>query len=166
MALVTISLTGDLQFALATGQGRVSTDALWLPITLADYDTKAVQTPPQIMPPVDTTGSGLEKLARKTGTTTLDGYYHQFQATFDAGSGGAPDRLTAALRAYFGYGGAVTVYGLDPYYDDGTAPDGRKFQYWYWDGLMKRPNLTARVTAWCAYVLTLEFYRMTRRARP
>ncbi len=163
MSLVTITLPG-LQFALGAGSGHIATDVAWLPNTLAAYDSKPVQTPPTLMPPVDMLGSGPEKYAHSPTLLTTDGYYHQFSAVFDASSGGASSKLTKALWAYIGIGGAVSVYGLDPYNDDaGASVDGRVFEYCYWDGLMKGIKNTQRVSAWGGYVVAIDFYRMTRR---
>jgi len=163
MALVTInSQLSTLQFAVAQGAGRVAVDPYWLPITIIAYDTLAKQTPPGLMPTVDTTGSGMEKYARKIGTTDLNGMLRQFGATIDLPSGGAPTLLTAALWDYLGPGGAVTVFGLDPFASV-TAPDGRQFAYCYWDGLMRAAKLGEVARSEGAYSLTLDFYRMTRR---
>lgn len=163
MALVAISLTG-LEFALGAGSGHIAADAAWLPCTLAAYDVAVTQTPPQLMPPIDTLGSGQEKYAHSPTLLTTDGYFHQFSATIDNSNDGAPSKFTKALWDYFGTGGAVTVYGLDPYaIDDGSITSGRKFGYSYWDGLMKAMKLPARISGGGGYVVDLDFYRMTRR---
>ena len=164
MALIAISITGSLQFAVAPNAGHISTDTAWLPFDLLNYDTKAEQTPPNPMPSVDQLGTGQKKFAHSTTDLTANGIYHQFQALIPQSAGGAPSRLTKALWANFATGGSVTVYGLDPYADDlGVSVDGRVYEYCMWDGFIDVMKLPQRVMGWGGYVLTLDFYRMTRR---
>lgn len=161
MATLT-TLSSTTRFAIASGQGHIATEQVWLICDYSAYGCEPKPTPPVLAAAISTAGSGVANYGKAPGIPDNDGYYREFAWDFPADTTGASAHMAHDILTSFTAGGPVSVLTLDPYTDD-PSQQGRTFMYHIYDADMEAPRASAIIPNIGAFVTQIQFKAATRR---